>query len=169
MQGTPRLKTVLARTLLAALIWWIISEGDSATWLVGVPAILLGVLLSLHLQPVLQYRISLPGLAVFWWFFSLRSLLAGLDIARRILSSKPDLQPGTLSIPLRLPEGAPRWLLAMTLSLLPGTVSLRFEDNALTLHCLDLRCDTENELRQAELKVAGVFGLSLSISGAPRC
>lgn len=169
MQGKRQVQTILTRGTLAVILWWIISEGDTATWAVGLPAIILAVLFSLYLQPASRYRLSLPGLLPFGCFFLQRSLLAGLDIARRILSPKTDLQPGNLSVALRLPEGAPRWLLAMTLSLLPGTVSLRFEADTLTLHCLDLRYDVERELRQAELRVAALFGLSLETPGAGTC
>lgn len=162
MPGAWRLKTLMPRIALAMGLWWIISEGDAASWRVGGPAVLLAVLLSLRLQPVLQYRVSLPGLVLFGWFFLQRSLLAGVDVARRILASDPALQPGSLTLSLRLPNGAPRWLLAMTLSLLPGTVSCRLQGDKLMLHCLDLRCDNEQELRQAERKVAAVFGLELA-------
>lgn len=148
------------RFLLAAFCWWLLSEGRVDSWGIGLLAVLLAVAFSFSLQPPSQYRLSLPGILAFWWFFTRQSLVAGMDVAKRILSPEMPIEPGEVTLDLHLPEGAPRWLLAMTLSLLPGTLSVRLTGNRLTLHCLDIGEAVEVEVLNAERRVAAVFGLS---------
>lgn len=148
------------RVLLASFCWWLISEGRIDSWVVGAPAVLAAVAFSFYLQPASRYRLSLPGLLAFWWFFTRQSLIAGMDVAKRILSPDMPIQPGEVTLELHLPEGAPRWLLAMTLSLLPGTLSMRLVGNKLVLHCLDTGEPVEVDVLNAERRVAAVFGLS---------
>ena len=152
--------SILLRTLLAAFCWWVISEGRSDAWLLGAPTVALAVAFSYSLQAPSSYRLSIAGLLAFWWYFTRQSLVAGVDVAKRILSPEMPIHPGEVTLDLHLPEGAPRWLLAMTLSLLPGTLSVRFEGNALVLHCLDIGDPIEVDVLNAERRVAAVFGWS---------
>ncbi|SFX59995.1 Na+/H+ antiporter subunit E [Marinospirillum alkaliphilum] len=154
--------SLLLRLVLAATVWWLISEGRNDSWVLGAPAVLLAVWLSHHLHPQPGRRLSLVGLLAFWWFFTRQSLLAGLDVARRTLSPELPIQPGAISVPLYLPSGAPRWLLAMTLSLLPGTLSVRFEKDRLLLHCLDMTQPVEHDVFVAQRQIAAVFGLPVA-------
>lgn len=155
-----RVSAFVVRLLLAVFCWWLISEGRTDSWLIGLPASLLAVLLSFYLQPPANYRLSFSGLLAFWWFFSRQSLVAGFDVAKRILAPEMPIQPGEVRVPVHLPEGAPRWLLAMTLSLLPGSLSLRFDGDELILHCLDITDPLEVEVLRTEKRIAAVFGLS---------
>ncbi len=157
MRPQDRLYAVILRSLLGLLIWWLLTEGRSDGLWFGVPVVVLAVALSLYLQPPVAWRLSFSGALAFWWFFSLRSLLAGLDVARRVLSRSMPIQPGSMTLQTELPAGAPRWLLAMTLSLLPGTLSVRLSDNQLLLHCLDLSQPVEDEFRLTELKISRLF------------
>ncbi|SFC01218.1 multicomponent Na+:H+ antiporter subunit E [Marinospirillum celere] len=160
LSKTDRYLAWLIRGLLAAFCWWLISEGRNDSWVLGAPAVVLAVVFSFYLQPASGYRLSLPGILAFWWYFSRQSLVAGYDVAKRIISPEMPIQPGEVTLKLHLPAGAPRWLLAMTLSLLPGTLSVRFEGDSLVLHCLDIGEPVEVDVLTAERRVAAVFGLS---------
>lgn len=151
---------LVLRSLLAAFCWLVISEGRVDSWWVGLFAVLLAVAFSFRLQPPSGYRLSLPGVLAFWWFFTRQSLVAGFDVAKRILAPQMPIDPGEVTLDLHLPEGAPRWLLAMTLSLLPGTLSVRLTGERLVLHCLDQGEPIEADVLNAERRVAAVFGLS---------
>jgi multicomponent Na+:H+ antiporter subunit E len=48
------------------------------------------------------------------------------------------------------------------MSLLPGTLSTELRDDCLCLHVLDARLPVEADLRQVEIRVADLFGVSLS-------
>jgi multicomponent Na+:H+ antiporter subunit E len=59
---------------------------------------------------------------------------------------------------LTLPGEGPRVLLALVVSLLPGTLAVRLEGDRLTLHALDVGSPVQSELRRIEDAIARLFG-----------
>jgi multicomponent Na+:H+ antiporter subunit E len=153
--------TLLLRTLLFAILWWLVTEGAGG-WAFGVPVIALAVATSYLLQPRPQLRLRPGGMLRFVAFFLLQSLRAGLDVALRALKPDMRLAPALLEYRLRLPAGPARVFLADTMSLLPGTLSTELRHDCLCLHVLDAHLPIEADLRQVEVRVADLFGLSLS-------
>ncbi len=153
--------TAWGRFLVLFLLWWIISEGDgSGLWFGGIAAALVAWF-SVRFFAGDDYRIrwrALPGFAV---FFLTRSVAAGTDVALRLLRPALPLQPGEITLTTRLPGGAPHGLLANTLSLLPGTLTVSLRGDTLVLHGLDLRMDLEASVRQVEVRIARLFGCRL--------
>lgn len=160
-------KTVLLRTLSLLVVWWILTEGDGTGLGFGAIVSLLAALISLRLFPpgtyMVQpgsYALRLPGTLMFVGHFLGNSVIAGLDIARRLLLPRLPVDPGTLTLVTRLPEGSPRWLLANTLSLMPGTLSINLIDDRLELHCLDLGMSITASVRLTEARIAAMYGIS---------
>ncbi len=151
------------RVLLLAGLWLILTNG--AGLLFGVFVVVPVAWVWHRLFPPTGFLVSplrLPGF-VLWFIYA--SLMAGIDVGRRILTPSLPLSPGLLSVPLQLPDGSPRWLLANLLSLIPGTLSVELGNNELTLHCLDTRNDTVSEVADVERRIARLFGLDI---GGPR-
>jgi multicomponent Na+:H+ antiporter subunit E len=145
--------SLLWRLLLAAGFWWALTGGDSGSWVIGFPAILMGVYVSFCLSTPGTHRLWLPALPRFLLYFLTTSLIAGLDIARRTLS------PGMPLISIMVPfetslQGLPRWLLMSSLSLMPGTLSVRSESDGLLIHSLDSADITRKSLRKLESHIA---------------
>lgn len=155
------LRSIACRAVLAGAGWWIVSEGDTQAIPAGLAAIAAAVALSLVLAPRTEHRVRALGLLLFLGYFLYHSLLAGLDVARRILHPKLMVDPFIVRVPLSLAGDGPRWLLADTLSLLPGTLSVALEDDMLTLHCLSGGRDVVADVRAAEQRVAQIFGIDL--------
>ncbi len=158
----PRWVTLVLRALLLWLAWWALTDGDASGLLFGAIVSLLVSGLSVPLFPPSSHVIRLHALPGFVLFFIHRSLLAAIDVSRRLLSPSLPITPGYLRAPLTLPEGVPRWLLANTLSLLPGTLSVTLDGDEIELHCLDLTQPVREELEQTQQHVAALFGLTLS-------
>ena len=152
--------TLLLRTLLFILLWWLITEGAGG-WYLGVPAVLLALGTSYWLQPRPVVRLRPTGLLRFAGFFQVQSLHAGLDVALRAFRPVMPLQPALQEYRLRLPAGPARVFLANTMSLLPGTLSTELRDDHLGLHVLDTRLPIEADLRRVEVRVADLFDLTL--------
>jgi multicomponent Na+:H+ antiporter subunit E len=76
------------------------------------------------------------------------------------------LQPGFVHYRWNLPEGPARVLFANAVSLAPGTLSARVEEEGLAVHMLDLSQPTRARLAALETRVAAVFGVSSS-QGSP--
>ncbi len=117
----------------------------------------------------LRWRALLRLLGVFAW----QSLLGALDVTRRVCTPRMPLQPGLLELALRLPREGQQVLLALLVSLMPGTLAARLEGGRLTLHALDTRLPIEAEVRRLEGLIAALYapspasGSSLSPSSAP--
>lgn len=150
----------LIRAITLFAIWWVLTLGDVDGLVFGAIVTALAAGYSTRLFPPSSYRLRPLGLLVFVGYFLSRSVVAGLDVARRLLSPALPVKPGEICVTLHLPAGSPRWLLANTLSLMPGTLSVLLEGDQLILHCLDTSAPVNEDLRATERKVARVFGLS---------
>jgi len=158
----PGLRALLLRFVFFGGLWWILAEGEWRAWGVGAVVVAAAVAASIPLWPPRAARVPPAGLAVFLAFFLWQSLRGGVGVAILALKPRLHLRPVLHDLDLRLPPGASRVLLADTLSLMPGTVSVGLSGNTLTLHLLDRDLVTEADLRHAEGRVAALFGLSLA-------
>ena len=152
------------RTLLFALLWWILTGGAINSWLAGAPVVMFAVLASGMLLPAVSW--SLPGIVRFAPFFLWRSLKGGVDVSRRALHPGLPISPGLFDHRWRLPPGLPRVFMANTVSLLPGTLSAELEEDRLRVHVLDHTGDFAAELTLIEARVAQLFGLNLVADGS---
>jgi len=116
-------------------------------------------------QPAPRLRwLALPRLLlVFAW----QSLLGALDVTRRVCTPRMPLQPGLLELPLRLPTEGQQVLLALLVSLMPGTLAARLEGGRLTLHALDTRLPIEAEVRHLEGLIAALYTFVPPPAAAP--
>lgn len=147
------------RFLTVLGLWWVLVEGEAAALAAGSMVAVLAAGLSVRAFPRGRYRFRWRGVPAFALFFIRRSIIAGLDVARRLLMPSLPISPGMVAFDLKVPDGAPRWLVANTLSLLPGTLSVELHGDRLELHCLDTGADITGAVREAEIRVAVVFGV----------
>jgi len=149
----------LRRLVLFAVLWWILSGGDLAGWLVGVPFMVLATWLSLQLWTA--HRLSAVGVLRFIPWFAFQSLAGASDVARRALDPRMPLLPGLVRHRLRLPPGVCRVSLANIVTMLPGTLSADLVDEELVIHTLDTSRDMHAMVQDLEPRIARVFGLRL--------
>lgn len=155
------LACVAGRAAFFAALWWLLNGGDARSWVVGGPVALAAAVLSARLQPERLWRWRLAGVLPMAWFFLRESVRGGFDVARRALRPGLPLKPGVLCFRTRLPGGSARLLFAALISLLPGTLVIGLEDDALQVHALDCGPGAETELRALEQRVAALFGVEL--------
>lgn len=149
----------VGHALAFAALWWVLADGQSASWLVGAPAALAAAAWSARQRS--RATLSAAGAARFLAYFVVSSVRGGVDVARRVLLPALPIDPALLDYRLRLPDGAPRVFLAEVVSLLPGTLSAELEGGRLTLHVLDRRLPVAQDLAQLERRVAALFDLEL--------
>ncbi|MDO9635933.1 MAG: Na+/H+ antiporter subunit E [Thiobacillus sp.] len=162
-----RLATVRAllwRGALFALLWWALTDGRPGSWGVGGISVALATATSLYLLPPVETYVSRIGLARVLVFFFVQSLRGGVQVAAFALRPRLGLKPGFHELALRLPAGLGRVLLANTLSLLPGTLSVELDGDRLCLHVLDETAPTEAEVRVVEDRLAHMLGLRLDMT-----
>jgi multicomponent Na+:H+ antiporter subunit E len=130
--------TAFARALGYFALWVVLIGIHPLDLAVGVPTAALAAWASVRLlAPGVPGLRIIPALALvprFLW----QSVVAGLDVARRALAPGVPLQPGFIAYPVGLPRGPLRnWFAAIT-SLMPGTVPVADEPEAIEYHCLDV-------------------------------
>jgi len=76
-------------------------------------------------------------------------LLSNFEVAIRVLSPNSHLRPGIVALPLDLNGEFPQAILASTISLTPGTVSVDFSEDMKWLYIHVLHMKTEDELIQS--------------------
>ena len=141
------------------LLWWVLTDGVAASWWIGMPAVLLALMLGTVLIPTTVFVWS--EMPRYLLFFFLHSLLGGVDVARRVLQRNMSIAPELYEYTLRLPMGLPQVMMANSVGLLPGTLSVEIENNVLTVHVLDKHTDFMAELVAVESNIARVFGKPL--------
>lgn len=152
----------LLRSLLFALIWWIISQGQLDSWWWGLPA----VLLVAWITPVLPARHSwrwhlLPFLRLLPRFLLL-SARGGWEVARLALAPHQKLNTRLIDYTWScLPPGPAQLFMASLVNLIPGTLTLRFlpDQDCLHIHILHFRPSTLQELLHLEVHIADLYGL----------
>jgi multicomponent Na+:H+ antiporter subunit E len=147
------------------LLWWVLADGRWDSLGVGLPTVLTASAVAWGLgrdrdRP--RVRLSPLGTAQFVLSFLARSLVGGIDIARRALHPRlaggDVIDPGLLELTLRLPAGPERVVFVGVVNLLPGTVSADLRDDLLVVHAIDHTPATERDLRRLEQRVAAMFG-----------
>lgn len=148
-----------ARGTILALFWWILSNGDVQSWVIGGPAVLLATGSILLLSHGARQHWRLTGLLSFMPFFLWRSFCGSIDVARRAMHPKMPLEPAFIDYNVSLPNGAPRLFMASVVSLLPGTLSAELSEDCMKVHVLDVNADALKELQSLEAKIGHLFGL----------
>lgn len=150
-------RAILRRGLFFALLWWVLAQGRTDSWGLGLISVALALGASLWLSPPGQGRFSITGLLRFSGFFLIKSVKGGIQVAIMALRPRLDLAPAMVELPITLPAGPARVLLINTLNLLPGTLSVGLDHDLLRLHVLDARLPIEAGVRAAEAHIARLF------------
>lgn len=156
-----RVRKATFRAAVYGLLWWALTEGTPASWLMGCLTVGFAVFVSTFVLDSTSWSWSFRGMIRFIPFFILGSLRAGVDVMRRAIHPRLPINPGLLRYPLRLPTKAARIFMASTVTLMPGTLSAGLGDTHLTVHVLDLNVLTMEQIKETERRVADLFDLEL--------
>jgi multicomponent Na+:H+ antiporter subunit E len=147
--------------LAGATLWWVMTEGDYASWITGVPAVLVAAVAVLVLTPSRPAEMRLRGVVAFVPYFVWRSLAGGVDVAMRALRTDRPVSPSLATYRTRLPAHGPaRVVFVSVIGLLPGTLAADLRADAVSVHLLSGTLDAAG-LERLEVHVARIFGHSL--------
>lgn len=154
---------VLTRAILFAGLWLVIAGSDPASWIIGLPTVLLAILGSPRLSSGRSRPLGLrlTALLRFLPFFAFESVRGGIDVASRVLRPQVKINPGFQRYRPDLEHPAARVLFLDSISLLPGTLSADLRDGIIEVHALDVTSDLTPELRRLERMIGRLFGEKL--------
>ncbi len=151
------LSAFATRLALFAVVWWAFADGSVANLPLAGAVVIVAAAVSIGITPPSAWRLAPAGLLRFLLFFLGRSMVAGLDVARRAVDPRLPIAPAVLSYRTSLPAGAPRACFTAVVSLLPGTVSVGLFANRLDVHALDARDDVNADLAALEVRIGAIF------------
>jgi multicomponent Na+:H+ antiporter subunit E len=109
----------------------------------------------------IRWSFALPGhIATYLWVFGIALYRSNIDVARRVLSPSLPLRPGVVQIRTGLTSAMGRLLLANSITLTPGTLTVDVEDDRMTIHWID--CPPGIDLEAATAAIAADFERYLS-------
>jgi multicomponent Na+:H+ antiporter subunit E len=138
------------RALGFLVLWVVVTGGNPADLVAGAVAVLAASWASLHLLRPGTSRVRPAALAKLVLHFLCQSVVAGVDVARRVLDPRLPLNPGFVLYPVRLPPGPGRNMFTALMSLLPGTVPTGAAEGGLFIHCLDVGQPVAAQLAEEE-------------------
>lgn len=167
--SAPDSKEANARVVVMAAIcraaaflglWFVLSGiGPSQLTLAAPVAVIGATWLSLRLLPPGGSRGSLVPLIQLVVRFPQQTVVAGVDVAWRALDPRLPLRPGLVTYPVRFPPGAARNAFCTLTCLVPGTLPVGTDENdALIIHCLDVKQPIAAQLSAEEALLARVLG-----------
>jgi multicomponent Na+:H+ antiporter subunit E len=151
-----RFRGAVGTSVVLLFLWAGFHWYDPASWAVGIPTALIGGALTLFLPATTPRRLSPIGGLRFAMFAIFGILRGAVDVSvRSLIPSR--LHPGCLTWQTDLPEGRPRQLFAVAITLLPGTLTAKMEDDMLTVHALHLSDSTRDELAALQAHIAKLY------------
>lgn len=137
MPDSPR-STTLWRGAAFFLLWMLLMQSlKPGDLVVGLLTCVGATWASLRLMPPSCGGLHFGKLIALLPHFLWESVLAGIDVARRVFHPRMPLCPGFVTCPLSFPPGFARNTFASITSLLPGSVPADEVDGVLVYHCLD--------------------------------
>lgn len=110
----------------------------------------LGIFVGLKFSP----SALLPLLKYFGYFF-VALVRANLDLARRVLSPRLPIRPAVVEVETALESDLGKLLLANSITLTPGTLSVDVKDHHIVVHWID--CAPDADLAAATREIAAGF------------
>jgi len=147
-------KGAASRALLFFAVWLMVAGWEPADIPVGLFAAGAAAWVSLALLPVQPARPRYRVLLTLLLRIMRGSVVAGFDIARRVLKSRLDLRPGLVAFPVSLPQGNARNMFFAIESLQPGNLPAGVDGNALIIHSLDISQPIGADLARDEAQFA---------------
>lgn len=84
----------LPRAVWFAVLWWVVTRGEPASWVIGLPAVVAATLVSVALFPERPWRWRARGMVRFLGYFVGQSVIGGFDVAWRAFHPRLPLTPG---------------------------------------------------------------------------
>ena len=153
------LRQVILSILVLSVMWGALTGWRAEALIFGLPAIMLGAMVSFLMPPTSGFRLSLRGAMSFALWFAVQSVRGAVDVALRAFSPDMGLRPCFRSYPLSLPMGAPRITFVNIITLLPGTLSAEINNDVVIVHMLDARIELEPALIGLETRIRALFAL----------
>jgi multicomponent Na+:H+ antiporter subunit E len=162
------IKRFLISFLVFLAVWILLTSSlQIATILVGVVvsliiALLFGIKAEVFGEINLNPK-SIINLIAYTFVFIWELIKSNIDVARRVLSPSLPIKPGIVKVKTKLKSKTGRMVLANSITLTPGTLSIDIKDEFIYVHWIDvkncdLQCATEEIVKKFEKYLEVIYG-----------
>lgn len=163
---------LIKRFLISFLVFlavWIL-----LTSTLQISTILVGVVISLIISSLFGIKAEVFGeinlnpkaiinLIAYTFVFIWELIKSNIDVARRVLNPSLPIKPGIVKVKTKLKSKTGRMVLANSITLTPGTLSIDIKDEFLYVHWIDvkdcdLQCATEEIVKKFEKYLEVIYG-----------
>ncbi len=101
-----------------------------------------------------RFRFRPIAYIVYLIVFIKNLVLSNWDVAKRVIDPKLPINPGIVAIKTNLKEDYKKLMLANSITLTPGTITMDVRDDTLFIHWIDV---TTSDIKEASEEIAGDF------------
>lgn len=148
-KGGQNLKKFISLFLILFAIWIFVAGYNIQELILGgIVAAILSYILSGYLNISLNIAI-IPKLLIFIIVYIptlvIELIKANLDVAKRVLDPKLPINPGIVKIPTALKGDVGKLILANSITLTPGTISIDADSENVYIHWIDVKGKNSEE------------------------
>jgi len=140
-----RFKHTVLLFLFLMLFWVLLTPNDMQEIWAGLAVAALVSLFTLKMEPVLgDIRLTPKSLAysVIYIFVFLKELIvSNIDVAGRVINPKLPIKPGIVKVKTKLNSRIAKTILANSITLTPGTLTVDIKDEYLYIHWIEIKHD----------------------------
>lgn len=146
-------------TLMLLAMWVVLTSSlDPQELIVGAVASAFAALFTLSSPSLGARRLLAPkrvAMAFVYLLVLLKAIVkANLDVALRVIAPTIKINPGVVEVKTRLESKVARLILANSITLTPGTLTVDIEGDTLLIHWIDIQAE---DIDEATRKIVGEF------------
>lgn len=147
------LKAFMISTALLFGLWLVLAGTAGDEIVVGaISAVLISLVFSSRVRILADIRFSPRAIiyAILYLFVFLRELVKStIDVARRVVSPSLPINPGIVKVKTRLKSPIGRIVLANSITLTPGTMTVETDGEDFYIHWIDIKGDNIDDTTKA--------------------
>ena len=163
-----KFKNILV-SFLIGLIFWVLLNNSFDPLILGI-----GAALSLMLSLIFCSKcnifselkltpIALVYTIIYLFVFLFELVKSNLDVARRVITPSLPINPGIVEVKTKLQSKMGRMILANSITLTPGTLTIDIKDDTLFIHWIDVKTEDINDatvqiVRKFEKYLEKIYG-----------
>jgi len=162
-----RFKHTVLLFLFLMLLWVLLTPNDMQEIWAGLAVAALVSLFTLKMEPVLgDIRLTPKSLAfsvIYIFVFFKELVVSNIDVAGRVINPKLPIKPGIVKVKTKLTSKIAKTILANSITLTPGTLTVDIKDEYLYIHWIEIKHDdlegaTQHIVAKFEKYLEVIFG-----------
>jgi len=162
-----RFKHTVLLFLFLMLLWVLLTPNDMQEIWAGLAVAALVSLFTLKMEPVLgDIRLTPKSLAfsvIYIFVFFKELVISNIDVAGRVINPKLPIKPGIVKVKTKLTSKIAKTILANSITLTPGTLTVDIKDEYLYIHWIEIKHDdlegaTQHIVEKFEKYLEVIFG-----------